>query len=86
MAETVMGTVIVRSIPSKDVEMKVVLYLASIYRDVTADEIVNLVSRTKPLTIVRDVNDMKGQALVEAINGLGANAYFLRNLGNTTRH
>ena len=86
MAETVMGTVIVRSIPSKDVEMKVVLYLASIYRDVTADEIVNLVSRTKPLTIVRDVNDMKGQALVEAINGLGANAYFLQNLGNKTRH
>ena len=81
-----MGTVIVRSIPSKDVEMKVVLYLASIYRDVTPDEIVNLVSRTKPLTIVRDVNDLKGQALVEAINGLGANAYFLQYLGKATRH
>lgn len=86
MAETVKGTVVIRSIPSKDVEMKVVLYLASIYRDVPPGEISDLVARTKPLTIVRDVNYMKGQTLVDAINGLGASAYFLRDLGNDTRH
>ena len=86
MAETVKGTVIIRSIPSKDVEMKVVLYLASIYRDVPPGEISDLVARTKPLTIVRDVHYMKGQTLVDAINGLGASAYFLRDLGSATRH
>jgi hypothetical protein len=86
MAETVTGTVVIRSIPSKDVEMKVVLYLASIYRDVPPDEISGLVASTKPLTIVREVNCMKGQALVDAINGLGASAYFLQNFGSATRH
>ena len=86
MAEAVKGTVVIRSIPSKDVEMKIVLYLAGIYTDRPPDEISGLVARTKPLTIVRDVNYMKGQALVDAINGLGASAYFLRNLGNKTRH
>jgi hypothetical protein len=86
MAETVKGTVVIRSIPSKDVELKVSLYLASIYRDVPPNEISDLVRRTKPLTVVRDVNFMKGQALVDAINGLGASAYFLQDLGNTTRH
>jgi len=86
MAEAVKGTVVIRSIPSKDVEMKIVLYLASIYTDRPPDEISGLVARTKPLTIVRDVNYMKGQALVDAINGLGASAYFLRNLGNKTKH
>lgn len=86
MAEAVKGTVVIRSIPSKDVEMKIVLYLAGIYTDRPPDEISGLVARTKPLTIVRDVNYMKGQALVDAINGLGASAYFLRNLGKATRH
>ncbi len=86
MAETGKGTVVIRSIPSKDVEMKVVLYLASIYRDVPPDDISELVARTKPLTVVKEVNSMKAQALVDAINGLGASAYFLRNLGNSTRH
>ena len=86
MAETVKGTVIVRSIPSKDVELKVALYLASIYRDVPPNEISDLVAGTKPLTIVRDVNYMKGQTLVDAINGLGASAYCLQYLGNNTRH
>jgi hypothetical protein len=86
MAETVKGTVVIRSIPGKDVEMKVVLYLASIYRDVPPDDISDLVARTKPLTVVRDVNSMRGHALVDAINGLGASAYFLRNMGKATRH
>ena len=86
MAETMTGTVVIRSIPSKDVEMKVVLYLAGIYRDVPPEEISGLVARTKPLTIVREVNCMKGQALVDAINGFGASAYFLQNFGNKTRH
>ena len=81
MAETVTGTVVIRSIPSKDIEMKVVLYLASIYRNVPPGVISDLVAGTKPLTVVRDVNYIKGQTLVDAINGLGASAYFLRDLG-----
>lgn len=86
MAETVRGTVVIRSIPSKDVEMKVALYLASIYREVPPEEISDLVGRTKPLTVVRDVDSLKGRTLVEALNGLGASAYFLQYMDNRTRH
>ena len=86
MIETVKGTVILRSVPNKDVEMKVALYLTSIYREVPPTEIVALIGRTKPLTIVTDVTSVKGKALVDAINGLGANAYFLQYLKNMTKH
>ncbi len=86
MTETVKGTVVLRSVPSKDVEEKVALYLTSIYREVSPTEIVALVARTKPLTIVTDVTNSKGRALVDAINGLGANAYFLQYLNSQTRH
>ncbi len=86
MAETVKGTVVLRSVPSKDIEEKVALYLTSIYREVPSTEIIALVARTKPLTIVTDVTDSKGRALADAINGLGANAYFLQYLKSQTKH
>jgi hypothetical protein len=86
MAETVKGTVVLRSVPSKDVEEKVALYLTSIYRGVPSTEIVALVGKSKPLTIVTDVTSSKGKALADAINGLGANAYFLQYLNSQTKH
>ena len=86
MAETVKGTVVLRSVPSKDVEMKVALYLSSVYREVAPEEIVALVSRAKPLALINDVTSSKGKALAEAINGLGANAFFLQYLKSQTKH
>ena len=86
MAETVKGTVVLRSVPDRDVEEKVVLYLSSVYREVPPEEIFSLITKTKPLTIVTDVTSSKGKALADAINGLGGNAYFLQYLNSQTRH
>ncbi|MDF1535761.1 MAG: hypothetical protein P1S46_04560 [bacterium] len=86
MAETGRGTVVLRSVPSKDVEMKVALYLTRIYREVPPTELIALIGRTKPLTIVTDVTSDRGKALADAINGLGASAYFLQYLNSQTRH
>ena len=86
MAETVKGTVVLRSVPSRDVEEKVALYLSSVYREASPGEIFALITRTKPLTIVTDVASAKGTALADALNGLGANAYFLQYLKNVTKH
>ena len=86
MAETVKGTVVLRSVPSRDVEEKVALYLSSVYREASPGEIFALITRTKPLTIVTDVTSSKGKALADALTGLGANAYFLQYLKNVTKH
>jgi hypothetical protein len=80
MAGTSMGSVVLRSVPCREVERKVAFYLAAIDRNVSVADVALFLTHSKPLTIVRDVTREKGQALAEAINGLGACAYFLQNL------
>ena len=86
MAETVKGSVVLKSVPNKDVEKKVAFYLATIKRDMSPAVIVEFLTRSKPLAIVEDVTREKGQELAKAINGFGASAYFLQYLKNSSRH
>ena len=86
MAETIKGSVVLKSVPCKEVERKVAFYIATINRDMYASDVALYLSRSKPLSIVEDITREKGQALAEAINGLGASAYFLQYLKNSPRH
>lgn len=86
MAETVKGTVVLRSVPSKKVEARIAEYLSGIYPEVPLATIAGLVGRTKPLTLVKDVTSDNGRSMAERINGMGASAYFLQYLGSRTRH
>ena len=86
MAETTRGSVVLRSVPCEAVEKKVAFYLATIKRDISAADVALFLTRSKPLAIVEDVTREKGPALAEAINGLGASAYFLQYLKSSSRH
>jgi len=86
MAEAIKGSVVLRSVPSKDIEFKVSAHLAEVYRDVPVERIVALVSRVKPLTVVKDIPARNGQRLAGELTELGASAYFLQNLDSVNRH
>jgi hypothetical protein len=79
MAEAIKGSVVLRSVPNKEVE-------AGVYRDIDVERIVALVSRTKPLTVVKDIPMRNGQRLASELTALGATAYFLQNLESVNRH
>jgi len=86
MAEAIKGSVVLRSVPNKEIEFKVSAHLAGVYRDIAVDRIVALVSRTKPLTVVKDIPMRNGQRLASELTALGATAYFLQNLESVNRH
>ena len=86
MAETMKGTVILRSVPSREIGRKVAFYLATINRDMSSTDIATFLTQSKPLTIVEDVTLEKGLALAAAINGLGASACFHQSIKSSSRH
>jgi hypothetical protein len=86
MAETVKGTVVLRSVPNRKVEARIAEYLSEIYDGVPLATIAGLVSRTKPLTLVKDVTRVNGKEIADQLNELGASAYFLQYIGSRTRH
>ena len=51
-----------------------------------AERIVALVSRTKPLTVVKGIPETNGMRLARELNELGAMAFFLQDLESVTRH
>ena len=86
MVEAIKGSVILKSIPNRAIEYKVSAHLAGIYREVPAERIVALVSRTKPLTVVKGIPETNGMRLARELNELGAMAFFLQDLESVTRH
>jgi hypothetical protein len=86
MAEAIKGSVVLRSVPNKEIEFKVSAHLAEVYRDIPVERIIALVSRTKPLTVVKDIPAGNGQRLAGELTELGATAYFLQNLESLNRH
>jgi hypothetical protein len=86
MAEAIKGSVVLKSVPSKEVEFRVSAHLAEVYRDIPVDRIVALVCRTKPLTVVQDIPMGNGHRLASELTDLGASAYFLQNLESINRH
>jgi hypothetical protein len=86
MAEAIKGSVILKSVPNRETEYRVSAHLAGIYREVPADRIVALVSRTKPLTVVKGIPETNGKRLARELTGLGAVAFFLQDLGSVNRH
>lgn len=86
MAEAIKGSVVLKAVPSREIEFKVSAHLAEVYRDVPVERIVALVSRTKPLTLVKNIPMNNGRRLAGELEELGASAYFLQNLENVNRH
>ncbi len=84
--ESVKGTVILRSVPSGKIEAQIAEYLAEVYGDISISRIAGLLSRTKPITIIKDVPRENGNVIAERINGMGASAYFLQYLGSVAKH
>ena len=79
MAEAIKGCVILKSVPNREVEFRVSAYLAEVFPGVPVDRIVHKMSRSKPLTLIRDVDRNRGQVLAQDLNDLGASACFLLN-------
>ncbi len=86
MAEAVKGSVVLRSVPNKEVEFKVSAYLAEVYGDIAVERIVALISRPKPLAVVKDIPMGNGRRLASELTALGASAYFLQDLEGINRH
>jgi len=82
MAEAIKGSVVIKSVPNKEVEFK----LAEVYGDIAVERIVALVSRPKPLAVVKDIPMGNGRRLASELTALGASAFFLQNLEGITRH